>query len=350
MRPLLWLKRSVQGCLFLLPALLIASCAAPKAIEQDAQRAPDPLTGDWEGHRVTPPGVVEPLKAQIIALGKNEFAAFLRNPAQEPTPAPVRLNLRFDGENLVSAEAPTKTARLSGDMIDGQYPGSEAGSLFLRKHPHLSPTLGAKAPQSAIVLFDGSLDGWTIVGDSGKSPRWTLVDNGAMEVVDGSGSIMTKRSFTDFNLHLEFRTPYMPGSRGQDRGNSGVYLQGRYEVQVLDSYALAGEDNECGGIYKVARPLINMCAPPGQWQTYDIMFRAPRFDSAGNKSSDALVTVLHNGVHIHKDLPIPGPTGGAVNDKVHLPGPLYLQDHGNPVQYRNIWVVETTHPGGPPSR
>ena len=132
----------------------------------------------------------------------------------------------------------------------------------------------------------------------------------------------------------------MPNAKGQARGNSGVYNQGRYEVQVLDSYGLSGEDNECGGIYKVARPLVNMCAPPMQWQSYDITFRGPRIDKQGKLIENVRITVIHNGVLIHDKLEIPGTTGGASDMDLHLPGPLKLQDHGNLIQYRNIWLVE----------
>ncbi len=172
-----------------------------------------------------------------------------------------------------------------------------------------------------------------------KGVRWRLVD-GAMEVRPGAGSIVTKKKFRDFKLHLEFRTPFMPESRGQGRGNSGVYLQERYEVQILDSYGLEGRDNECGGIYKVGAPRVNMCAPPMQWQSYDITFRAPRFDAAGNKVEDARLTVVHNGMTIHENLAIPRPTEAGPNSNVTEPGGIYLQDHGNLVQYRNIWLVE----------
>jgi hypothetical protein len=161
-----------------------------------------------------------------------------------------------------------------------------------------------------------------------------------MEVKPGTGSIITKKEFMDLKLHLEFRTPFMPEARGQGRGNSGVYLQGRYEVQILDSYGLQGLDNECGGIYRVAAPRVNMCAPPMQWQTYDITFRAPRFDQAGNKKSDACLTVLHNGVQIHNEVKAPTPTTAAPDSNITKPGGIYLQDHGNLVQFRNIWLVE----------
>lgn len=175
---------------------------------------------------------------------------------------------------------------------------------------------------------------------SGDRVKWSLVD-GAMEVKGGTGNIVTKDRFRDFKLHIEFRTPFMPAARGQGRGNSGVYLQGRYEIQVLDSYGLEGRDNECGGIYQVGAPMVNMALPPLQWQTYDITFRAPRFDASGNKTENAVVTVIHNGVTIHDRRKLPGPTGGAMDGNESEPGGIYLQDHGNPVQFRNIWLVET---------
>jgi hypothetical protein len=234
--------------------------------------------------------------------------------------------------------------RLTGNFQWQESEGEETrGSFALTNTVRLSPTLGAKPPAGAIVLFDGAnLEEWehTKKRTGVDSARWRLVEGGAVEVARGAGSIVTKRKFTDFKLHLEFRTPFMPEARGQGRGNSGVYLQGRYEVQVLDSYGLEGKDNECGGVYKVGAPLVNMCAPPMQWQTYDISFRAPRFDCAGNKTSDATATVIHNGVTIHDNISLPGPTGGALDDNVAEPGGIYLQDHGNPVQFRNIWIVE----------
>ncbi len=172
-----------------------------------------------------------------------------------------------------------------------------------------------------------------------KEVRWRLID-GAMQVVPGSGSIITKRKFNDFKLHLEFRTPFMPEARGQSRGNSGVYLQGRYEVQILDSYGLKGLDNECGGVYQIGTPRVNMCAPPMQWQSYDITFRAPRFDEASKKVDNARISVIHNGVTIHENLVVPRPTAVAPDNNEREPGGIYLQDHGNEVQYRNIWLVE----------
>jgi hypothetical protein len=173
--------------------------------------------------------------------------------------------------------------------------------------------------------------------DAVQGVNWKLVDN-AMEV--RGGNIQTKRQFRDFTMHVEFRLPFMPKARGQGRANSGVYLQDRYEIQVLDSYGLEGLDNECGGIYQIARPRINMCAPPVQWQTYDIAFEAARFDDAGGKIRNAVLTLRHNGITIHENLELPRLTGGAMRADDNEPGGIYLQDHGNPVQFRNIWIVE----------
>ena len=183
---------------------------------------------------------------------------------------------------------------------------------------------------------------WRVIGRNEltqKPVQWNLVD-GAMEIKGKTDSIVSKKKFTDFRLHLEFRTPFMPEARGQKRGNSGMYLQGRYEVQILDSYALEGVDNECGGIYQISSPKVNMCAPPMQWQTYDVIFYAPRFDSKGEKVSNARLTLDHNGVTIYNNLELPNPTGGGLDILADQPGGLMLQEHDDAVQFRNIWVVE----------
>jgi hypothetical protein len=149
----------------------------------------------------------------------------------------------------------------------------------------------------------------------------------------------SKKKFGDYTLHCEFILPFKPLGRGQGRGNSGVYMQDRYEVQVLDSFGLAGENNECGGVYTKARPSVNMCFPPLVWQTYDIDFRAAKFDAQGKKVKNANLTVRHNGVLIHDQLEIDGPTGGGQPETAE-PGAIQLQGHGNPVFYRNVWIAE----------
>jgi len=192
-------------------------------------------------------------------------------------------------------------------------------------------------PSDAIILFDGKdLSEWVCRG-SGEPAKWK-VENGYMEVVPGTGDIVSRKLFTDFQLHVEFWLPLMADAKGQARSNSGVYLQGRYEIQVLDSYGLDSKDDDCGGIYKLAAPMVNACRPPENWQTYDAFFIAPRFNQHGVKTKNARVSVLHNGVWIHHDLEVPGPTGGEIDHNFAEPGPIMLQDHGNYIRFRNIWV------------
>jgi len=193
------------------------------------------------------------------------------------------------------------------------------------------------------VLFDGKdlsqwvqLKPWSPLSESTKPAAWKVA-NGYMEVVAGTGNILTKQHFGDAQIHVEFWLPLMADQKGQYRANSGVYIQGCYEIQVLDSYGLKTADTGCGGIYDTAIPLVNACRPPKQWQTYDIFFRAPRFDDKGKKTANARVTVLQNGVMIHDDVELIDGTAGAACGESST-GPLMLQDHANPVRYRNIWI------------
>ncbi|MFO0909248.1 MAG: DUF1080 domain-containing protein [Isosphaeraceae bacterium] len=184
-----------------------------------------------------------------------------------------------------------------------------------------------------MVLFNGKdMDGWVTVGTKTKA-TWPVVD-GVMTV--GQGSIQTEKALGDVQLHLEFNVPYMPQARGQARGNSGVYLAGCHEVQVLDSYGLPPKNNECAGIYQQATPRVNACKPPLQWQTYDITFHKAKVED-GKTTKKARITVVHNGVKVIDDVEIE-PTPGGIGTKAGDEGPLMLQDHGNKVQFRNIWA------------
>jgi len=194
-------------------------------------------------------------------------------------------------------------------------------------------SLGAKPPEGAVVLFNGhDIEGW--VKTDGKTPAGWAVTDGFMTV--GGGNIMTEKRFGDFQLHLEFNVPYMPKAHGQGRGNSGVYLGGTYEMQVLDSYKLKPANNDCGAIYHQVAPAVNACKPPLQWQTYDVTFHKARVND-GKVVQKARVTVLQNGLKIIDNAEIAQCPAG-----IDLPegqdGPILLQDHGNPVEYRNIWI------------
>lgn len=201
------------------------------------------------------------------------------------------------------------------------------------------------APSDAIVLFDGtSLANWRSADPTKGAARWK-VENGYMEVVARTGSIATVRGFGDAQLHVEFATPSPASPRtGQERGNSGVYLMNTYEVQVLDSYEnVTYPDGHAAAIYGQYPPLVNASRRPGEWQTFDIVFRAPRFDAAGQLVSPARMSVLHNGVLVQDNVTLTGPTShqrrppySAHPDRL----PILLQDHGDPVRYRNIWIRE----------
>jgi hypothetical protein len=208
--------------------------------------------------------------------------------------------------------------------------------------PVVTPGTGTSPPSDAIVIFDGTdMDQWE--KPNGEPSGWKLED-GVMTVVKETGAIQTKQAFGDIQLHLEWRAPVEIEGEGQERGNSGVYLQGRYEVQILDCYNNTTYVNgQTAAVYKQHIPLANACRPPGEWQTYDIVFMAPRFNQGGSLFAPATVTVLHNGVLVQNHVTIQGTTEhiGLPAYKAHpLKQPLLLQDHGNPVSFRNIWVRE----------
>ena len=196
-------------------------------------------------------------------------------------------------------------------------------------------------PSDAIVLFDGkNLDNW--VGKDGKIAKWTVAD-GAMTVAKGAGDVKTKQTFGDMQLHIEWRTPVKVEGEGQGRGNSGIFLSEKYELQILDSYNNRTYSNgQAGSIYKQSIPMVNVCKPPGEWQAYDVVYIAPRFNANGTLKTAGRITVLHNGVLIHNDTEIKGTTEYKGKPKVvaHEKGSIQLQDHGNPTSFRNIWIRE----------
>ncbi len=236
--------------------------------------------------------------------------------------------MRYHWTTLLAAVmAGVGCAHSGGPEADVSYEAQLQGEI----------TFGALPPapdDRTVVLFDGaSWDGW--MQRDGSPSRWIVQDDGSV-LVDG-GDAITMRDFGDHQLHVEFYLPVM-ANEGQARANSGVYVHGRYEVQVLDSYGQEPSLNGCGAIYSIARPIVNVSRPPGAWQSYDIIFRAPRYGPVDELLDPARITVLHNGVCIHNNLDLPDSTAGSFERGFRTMGPLLLQDHGDPVRYRNIWV------------
>ncbi|MDE0866976.1 MAG: DUF1080 domain-containing protein [Rubripirellula sp.] len=272
---------------------------------------------------------------QVIAQGKNKFLVVGYHGGlpgdgwngEEPVRVEGEFALNADGTLSLKDTHGTGTIK-DGVLIcdlgeDGEIDGR------LKRVVRKSPTTGKKPPKGAVVLYGGSQDIEKWKG--GKADEESLLIQG----------VTSKDTFGSHHLHVEFRLPFMPEARGQGRGNSGCYVQGRYEVQMLDSFGLEGKMNECGGVYSVSGVETNMCFPPLSWQTYDIDYTAAEYD--GKKLiANPRMTVRHNGVIIHDDLELPGErnTTAAPLKAGPEPGPVFFQNHGNPVRYRNVWVLE----------
>lgn len=289
------------------------------------------LQGEYLTDLIGPYGRCPQMGLQVIALGDGRFEAVAfegglpgagwdRSSKFKLAGERTNGNLILQGNNLVAA-IESNVCRLKS--IQGRTLAQ------LNKVCRVSPTRDLPPPPGAIVLFgDSSLE---------QLEGAHLTDDGYL-----STGVSTRMPVVDFRLHLEFRTPYMPYARGQGRGNSGIYIQQRYELQILDSFGLEGIENECGAIYKQRRPLINICLPPLVWQTYDIFFTAARWDGASSKIANAKITAFLNGVPIHHHQEISAKTG-AGKEEAPDPMPILLQHHNNPVAFRNIWLV----PGSP---
>jgi hypothetical protein len=230
----------------------------------------------------------------------------------------------------------------AGNLLAQNQKTPESTELWEPVPPVVTPGEGTLPPSDAIVLFDGTnLNEWT--NEKGEAAGWIVAD-GCMTVKAGTGIIKTKRGFGDCQLHIEWREPFVVKGDGQGRGNSGIFLQELYEVQVLDGYNNATYSNgQTGSIYKQSIPLVNVCKKPGEWQVYDIIYMAPRFNDQGRVIIPGRITILQNGVLIQNNVEIQGTTEyiGSPRPVIHgMKEPLVLQDHGNPVSYRNIWIRE----------
>ncbi len=324
---------------FLVAIALLASClptwalAAPdkSAVTSVAEADADfPIQGEYTGV-LTDSGTVG---LQVIAMGKGKFEAVLMRGGLPGAGWDREAKEKFTGERddaYVTLRSADRAIRLQGGRA---FVWTTAGQPLghLTKVTRSSPLMGLAPPDGATVLFGN--------GKANELKDAKVSPDGLLEI--GSTTMMPVR---DFRLHVEFKTPYQPNQRGQGRGNSGVYIQRRYEVQILDSFGLDGVFNECGSLYRQTPPDQNMALPPLTWQTYDIWFTAARFDPEGKKLANARITLLHNGVAVHDNREIKAKTG-AGQAETDTPLPIHFQNHGNPVQFRNIWIVlgEQVHP------
>jgi len=315
----------------LLALVLPAVAAGPgDAVTDPAQAGPDfAVQGEYVGEVPTHDGP-QKLGVQVVALGDGKFqgVGYKGGLPGDGWDGSEKMQHSIETKDGVTTFLDDEGNRV-GTLKDGVITAvdDDGKALFtLKKVARTSPTMGAKPPAGAIVLFDGSTP------DNFEGGRMT--EDGLL--MEGATS---KQKFQGFSLHMEFQTPFKPDARGQGRGNSGFYAQGRYEVQILDSFGLEGRDNECGGIYSIGPPKVNMCLPPLSWQTYDVDFTAAEYKD-GNKLKDATMTVRHNGVLIHENQALGHKTTAAPVNEGPEPGPIFLQNHGNPIRFRNIWVVE----------
>ena len=356
-------QRGMAVCLGFVAVVAAASFGLlaadkPKGVWTDPQDPALPIEFKIQGEYAGRIEGGDALGCQVIALGPGAFQAVLL-PGGLPGDGwdgknKLLMDGRLEGDQAVFAPASGNRQYLAGNPQEfsatRQFPPAghkpytatacgeamngktdEGKPFALKKVVRKSPTEGAPPPAGAIVLFDGSnTDHW----NGGRLDEVTHLLN-----TDGR-DILSKPKFNNFVMHLEFLLPFRPEARGQGRGNSGYYLVDHYEVQILDSFGLDGVNNECGGVYTKADPKVNMCYGPLTWQTYDIEFTNAVRDADGNKVKNALLTLRHNGVTVHENLEINGPTGGHRNEPEGTPGSLKLQGHGNPLQFRNLWIVE----------
>jgi hypothetical protein len=322
------MKKNFAHAMLISAAIVLSAVAAkakgPVITDPSKVDADYAIQGDYTGTIGQ-----EKIGIQVIARGDGTFNA-VKYPGGLPGDG-----WNADKKNRQKATGATqdgktilKGGQWSAEISKGKLKllaadGKELG--ILDRVDRQSPTLDAKAPQGAAILFDGANTGkWK----NGKMDKGLLIQG-----------TQTSDSYGDFKLHIEFRLPYKPKGRGQDRGNSGLYILNLYECQILDSFGLEGVANECGGLYRQKAPGVNMCFPPLTWQTYDIDFSSAKLDAQGKKTQKAKITVRHNGVVIHDNYEFPSGTGSRTKKKEHSAGPLLLQNHGNPVRFRNVWIV-----------
>ncbi|MFW6170407.1 MAG: 3-keto-disaccharide hydrolase [Planctomycetota bacterium] len=319
-------------------ACVVFACVVPVATAtgdvptqslEAAKKSPDfAIMGEFVGPVEQGESEYERIAVQVRTVGDGRFEAlqYLGGLPGEKSHQKQLASLigRRSGGFLVLSGGPWALVVHPDHCLVINEKGDQIGRL--KRMVRESPTMGAKPPKDATVVFDGS--------DAEQFTKAKVTEDGLL--MEGA---TVKPMFQDFNLHCEFRLPLMPGDRGQGRANSGFYLQSRYEVQVLDSFAKPPKNNGCGALYQYREPDVNACLPPLQWQTYDIMFTAPRWDADNQKIRNARITVWLNGTKVHDNQELESKTGSGSDESPTLL-PIRLQDHGDPVRFRNLWVID----------
>ncbi len=318
------------ACSVMVLALSASGCLASHGPEVP----PDPIMGEFAGTLTTPDGKAVKAEVKLIADEDSKYRVVLLFPAGNAKAQRIELNGRGK-DGVVSVQDQGWSGKITKEAVSLE--SAKAGKAEMTRVERKSPTLGQKPPSDALILLPFE-EGKTTILDNWANKHWICEPDGSVLVRQGDNKSL--RDFGSYKLHVEFRVPFMPSARGQGRGHSGVYQHGRYEIQVLDSFGLTADAGDCGAIYGKKAPGVNASLPPGQWQTYDIEFRAPEFDAAGHQTKGAVISVAHNGVKIHDAVVVDGVTGGAWGQPAKT-GPVRLQDHGgDPTRFRNIWIVE----------
>ncbi len=331
----------------LLCALWVGLCLPGMADDDDM------VMGVYEGDFTEDAAANYDIRAQVVGLSATKYKVvfFLsesggpelrveaegkrKSIGKDKDDKPLYGPVSFEGDLDVDGTMMPMEGTIDKEAFTGTIDTAD-GAFALKRVFNEPPTLGKKAPAGALPLMDGTKETWLNQWEAVDGP-WCFQSDGSVEVCSKSNK--TKQELGSGLYHIEFRTPYMPTERYQGRGNSGVYILGRYEVQVLDSFGTIPAWDLVGGIYKVAIPEADAALPPLQWQTYDITFTAPEFDASGKKTKDAIINVVHNGITVHDNLVLPDCTPGGLTSVEGTSGSLMFQHHGNPVRFRNVWFL-----------
>jgi hypothetical protein len=334
------MKRYGIRCFALICA--VGALAASKAVAENTSPSGDPFIGEFTGVYHLPGYPDFTASGTVVTEGAGLYRIIARYQGADGQTTQVEVHGHAEDPRVVGmgySQAVLWLGEIRDDKLTLSHAERHYGGAFeLKKIIRHSPTEGLAPPADAVVLLpykEGQapdISAWT-------NADWKPLPDGSMTVSQGKGANLTKKEFGDMRLHLEFNLPHVPTEIGQARGNSGVYVQHRYEIQVLDSFGVVATAGDCAALYELSAPRVNACLPPGQWQTYDILFRANRLNADGSVKEKARITVVQNGLVVQDNVELPKETPGG-KDKPAAKDVLYLQDHGNPVHYRNIWAVE----------